>query len=85
MVEKVQLVSDLQGIVRSARGSSVSIDVATLVGLGWGSGGTVLVGAFEAALEAVPDADVLLRLDGTTMKFLDSATGTVEYASVEVP
>lgn len=85
MVEKVQSVADLQGLVRSCRGSRVEVDIATLVGLTWGEAGTVYVDTFEAAVLAVPDEEVLLRIDGTTMKFLDTATGTIEYASLEVP
>lgn len=84
-MEKVQLTSDLRGIVRSCRGSSLPIDIATLVGLLWGDAGTVSVDAFEAAVLTVPDEEVLVRVEGTSMKFLDAATGTVEYASLEVP
>lgn len=85
MVEKVQSIADLQSLMRACRGSRVDVDVATLVGRRWSEGGTVYVDTFEAAVLAVPDEEVLLRIDGTSLKFLDVATGTVEYASLEVP
>jgi len=55
----------------------------SLVGLFWGAGG-VNADLFEAAVLSVPDVDVLLRLNGTSLQFLDSATGTVEFAVLEV-
>jgi hypothetical protein len=83
MAEKVQLVSDLQSIIRASRGSSLTVDVGTLVGDLWGLA-SVNVDVFEMAVLAVPDPDVLLRVVAPDLKFLDAATGTVEYASVEV-
>lgn len=87
MLQRVQLVSDLSGLIRSAKGSSLPIDLGTLVGTVWGLG-SVSVDAFEtavAAVIAVPAEDTLLKLTGTSLQFLDSATGTVEYAVLEVP
>ena len=84
MMEKVQLVSDLTGIVQVARVNSALVDLGTLVGTRWGLGG-VDPALFEAAVLSVPDPDVLLRLTGTSLQFLDSATGTVEYSVLEVP
>ena len=83
MVEKVQLISDLAGIVHVAKANSAPVDLGTLVGLFWGAGG-VNADLFEAAVLSVPDVDVLLRLNGTSLQFLDSATGTVEFAVLEV-
>lgn len=82
--EKVQLISDLVGIVRVAKANSSPVDLGTLVGLFWGMGG-VYVGLFEPAMLMVPGEDTLIRISGTTLQFLDSATGTIEYARLEVP
>lgn len=83
MVEKVQLISDLNGLIRAARASSAAIDIGTLIGE-LGGLASVSVDVFEAAVLAVPDSDVLLRIVSPDLEFLDVASGTVEYASVEV-
>jgi len=84
MAEKVQLVSDLVGIVQVAKANSSPVDLGTLVGMTWGLGG-VDATLFEAAMLAIPGEDALLRVSGTALQFLDSATGTVEYSVLEVP
>jgi hypothetical protein len=83
MIEKVQLVSDLLGLIRVAKANVVPTDLGTLVGMQWGLA-SVATELFETAVSAVPGEDVLLRLSGTSLKLLDPATGTVEYASLEV-
>lgn len=82
MHEKTQLVSDLQGLIRSANANGGALDCGTLVGLQWGLG-SIRADLLAEAIAAVTEPAVVVRYEDPLLKVL-SEDGTEEIASLEV-